>query len=517
MIRFILNLITRILFNRRWTLPEFIIRPPRLLHEAGLVMSTVFVGRQGAGKTYALALELLEQIKRHPEQSFFIFDWSGGLINTLYRLVLSDQQKEEIMPRLVYDSMGGRAIKGETYVMPMPEFSKEYDPEKSWIERVEDQADRVQRTFEALNPNLVELNPTLGGRPIKSLLPNLLHLANAVVDEQGDSWQITEATKLLNIDVRKRALFEFGQKVGKALDYFKNSFTGVEKLDKELAHALADVLDVIKSKRIRARVGYSKAGWSPSEAIAKGLIIACDGSGLNNNHMQKDYAYLQLFHLVLDEINKRPPSVAGYHPINWVMDEVYTFTETPSVARILAHMPSEYRSRKLQLYLVIQSPKQLAGEENGKKGLEDVFFSFGNMSVFSLLDIDDCFSIVKNFFPFEPNTVKVPARTEGQHDIMENRDEQLAVRAYQLQHLSQRECYLRRFIDEARMDRIIHVGRTKEVRMTATQEEVEKLKDKLVLKRGVPVRLAEEKINERKISLQKKSQESGKRRKPDSV
>ena len=67
------------------------------------------------------------------------------------------------------------------------------------------------------------------------------------------------------------------------------------------------------------------------------------------------------------------------------------------------------------------------------------------------------------------------------------------------------------------MDRIIHVGRTKEVRMTATQEEVEKLKDKLVLKRGVPVRLAEEKINERKLSVQKRSQESGKRSKPDSV
>ena len=237
MIRFILNLITRILFNRRWTLPEFIIRPPRLLHEAGLVMSTVFVGRQGAGKTYALALELLEQIKRHPEQSFFIFDWSGGLINTLYRLVLSDQQKEEIMPRLVYDSMGGRAIKGETYVMPMPEFSKEYDPEKSWIERVEDQADRVQRTFEALNPNLVELNPTLGGRPIKSLLPNLLHLANAVVDEQGDSWQITEATKLLNKEIREIARKHFGGKVGKAYEYFTYHFTGDEKIDKELANA----------------------------------------------------------------------------------------------------------------------------------------------------------------------------------------------------------------------------------------------------------------------------------------
>ena len=219
--------------------------------------------------------------------------------------------------------------------------------------------------------------------------------------------------------------------------------------------------------------------------------------------MQKDYAFLQLFHLVLDEINKRVPSSPGYYPINWVMDEVYTFTETPSVARILAHLPSEYRSRKLQLFLVLQSLKQLAGEENGKKGLEDVFFSFGNMVVYSLLDIDDCFTVVKNFFPFNPQTVKVTARREDQHDIMENRDEQLAVQAYQLQHLAQRECYVRRFQDEARMDRIVHIGRTREVRITASYKDVEALKDKLMLMRGVSLQRAEEMINQRKISVQK--------------
>jgi hypothetical protein len=254
-------------------------------------MSTVFVGRQGAGKTFALAVELLEQIKRHPEQSFFIFDWSGGLISTLYRLVLSDPQRNEIENRLVYDAMGGRTIAGETYIMPMPEFSRDYDPEKKWIDRVEDQSDRVQSIFEDLNPNLIALNPTMGGRPVKGLLPNLLQLANAVIDEQGNSCQLTEATKLLNNDVRKSTLINFGARVGKARDYFNYEFKGEEKLEKDMAQALADVLDVTKSKRIRARVGYPKAGWSPKEAIQKGLIVACDGTDLNNNHMQKDYAY----------------------------------------------------------------------------------------------------------------------------------------------------------------------------------------------------------------------------------
>ena len=499
MIRFLLNLIARFFFRTNWRLPEFVVRPKRLLHEAGLVMSSVFVGRQGVGKTFALAQEILEHIKANPNQPFFIFDWSGGLINTLFQLILSDPKRDEIMPRLVYDAMGGRSINGQSYVMPIPEFSEEYDPEKSWLERVEDQVDRVQRIFEELNPNLVERNPTLGGRPIKSLLPNLLLLANAVTDAKGDSWEITEATKLLNNEVRKDALMQFGGRVGKAREYFTEHFKGDEKFDKELADALVDVLDILKSRRIRARVGYSDPGWTPNEAIRNNLIVACDGSGLTNNHKQKDYAYLQLFHLVLDEINKRVPSAPGYHPINWVMDEVYTFTETPSVSRMLAHLPSEYRSRKLQLYLVIQSLKQLAGEENGKKGLEDVFFSFGNMVVFSLLDIEDCFTFIKNLIPFDPQQVKVPARLEGQHDIMENRDEQVAVRAYQLQQLVQRECYVRRFVNEARMDRIIHIGRTRDVRLTATHQDVENLKDKLMLQRGITISKVEKIISERKI------------------
>ena len=467
-------------------------------------MSTVFAGRQGVGKTFTLATELLEQIKNHPEQPFFIFDWSGGLINTLFQLILSDPRRDEIVGRLVYDGMGGREVDGRSYVMPMPEFSEKYDPEKPWLERVEDQIDRVKLVFQDLNQDLVIKNPTVGGRPIKELLPNLLLLANAIIDEKGNSWQITEATKLLNEQVRGLALKQFGGKVGKALDYFTSRFKGDEKLDGVQADALRDVLDVINTRRIRARVGYPVPGWSPNEAVRDGLIVCCDGSGLANNLMQKDYAYLQLFYLILGELQKRVSSISGYHPINWVMDEVYTFTETPGASKILAHLPSEYRNRKLQLFLVIQSLKQLPGEVDGKKGLEDVFFSFGNMVVFSLLDIEDCFTVVKNIIPFDPQLVKVPSRHEGQHDIMENRDEQLAVRAYQLQGLEKRECYVRRFIGESRMDRIIHIGKTREVRLTATYQEVEILKDKLMLERGVPLAEAEKIIGGRKISLKTK-------------
>jgi hypothetical protein len=504
MIRLILNFIARLFFGTHWRFPQLVVRPVRLLYEAGLVMSTALVGRPGSSKTFTLAQELLEQMKSHPEQPFFIFDWSGGLIITLLLLILSDPKRDELLARLVYDDMGGRMINGQPYIMPMPEFSEKYDPEKRWLERVEDQVDRVQRVFTALNGDLIERNPTMGGRPINDLLPNVLSLANAITDEKGESWQITEATKLLNNEVRENARKLYGYKVGKANEYFNEQFKGDTKLEKDMAHALADVLDVIKTQRIRARVGYPDPGWTANEAIPRGQIVCCDGSSLTNNHRQKDYAYLQLFHLILDEINKRVPSAPGYHPINWAMDEIFTFTEIPQLSRMLMHLVFEFRNRRVQFYLACQSPKQLPGEENGRKGLEDMFFSFGNIIVFSLLDIDDCLSVVKNFFPFDPQMVKVPSQREGQHDIMENRDEQLAVRAYQLQRLAQRECYVRRFIDEARMDKIIHVGRTRDVRITATYEDVVKLKDRLMLERGVPLVEAEKIIGQRKISTHQK-------------
>src|SRR5215207_4791753 len=244
MIRDFFTFMLRLFFRPNWRFPEFVIHPARLLYEAGLSMSTAFVGRQGVGKTYTLAAELVEQMKAHPEQPFFIFDWSGGLIIILFLLILSDPKRDELLPRLVYDAMGGQTIKDKAYVMPMPEFSEEYDPEKTWLERIEDQVDRVQRVFEALNEELIKRNPTLGGRPIKGLLVNLLLLANAVTDQKGENWQITEASKLLNNEIRKIARSLFGGKVKKANEYFKQHFTGDSKLDKDIANALADVLDI---------------------------------------------------------------------------------------------------------------------------------------------------------------------------------------------------------------------------------------------------------------------------------
>src|SRR5688500_10971563 len=110
MIRFLWNLFASLLFGRNQRVPKFVARPARLLHEKGLVLSTALIGRPGVGKTYALAVELIALMEAHPEQSFFVFDWSGGLITILLLLVLSSPNRWHLLPRIVYDAMGGRKI-----------------------------------------------------------------------------------------------------------------------------------------------------------------------------------------------------------------------------------------------------------------------------------------------------------------------------------------------------------------------------------------------------------------------
>ena len=225
---------------------------------------------QGVGKTFALANELLEQIKAQPEQPFFIFDWSGGLIDTLLMLALSDSKREEIRPRLIYDAMGGREINGNTYVMPMPEFSEKYDPGKSWLERVEDQADRVQRTFEALNPNLVELNPTVGGRPI--IRPSSESHAIGQRHHRRKRQQLADnrsdkASEQGNSGTGPEAIWRQG---GQSQRIFCHSIYRQRKLSTKYFQLFSRYSGCHKVTPNSGACGLSDPGWTPNEAIRQG-------------------------------------------------------------------------------------------------------------------------------------------------------------------------------------------------------------------------------------------------------
>jgi hypothetical protein len=488
--------------------PVTVTSPRRLLFDAGMTKATAVLGAPGTSKTFTIAQETWEIIKDHPDYSVVIYEWGNMMADTIIALALSDPQGKEHLHRFIFDPIAGRKIGQEEWVMPLPAFSAKYDPEKSLINRLEDQIDRVRRTFEDLYKEAMLNNPTMIGRPITSLLPNLCLLAAAYHDELGYSWQMSEIHRLLNPQTRIKVKDAVASKVGKAYQYFEERYKLGSDFNTELETALLDIIDVINSSRIRARIGANEPGYTPRE-VFQGMVLIVDGSGLSNNELQRNHEFLRHFNLFDDEVKKRRAGDPTLKPVVIAMDECYTFTEIPSMASKIAHYPSEMRNRKIEMINIYQSLKQLAKSLNGRPGLDELFFSFGNIICFALLDIEDAIEITKNFFPFDPLAVKVPARTDTQHNIMENVNEQVMIRAYELMMMPERECYIRRFITEGQKDRIIHVRRTRDARITVTPEEVERFKDELVMQRGMLFDHAKEIINNRnvKTSVSSKAQQ----------
>src|SRR5512147_1841013 len=85
----------------------------------GATMGTLYVGRQGTGKTTSLARHLVESFKRYPDRAIFVLDWSGSISDAILGLVVQqpNEIREAFIKRLVYDEMGN-----PDWVVPMPEF-----------------------------------------------------------------------------------------------------------------------------------------------------------------------------------------------------------------------------------------------------------------------------------------------------------------------------------------------------------------------------------------------------------
>ena len=121
------------------------------------------------------------------------------------------------------------------------------------------------------------------------------------------------------------------------------------------------------------------------------------------------------------------------------------------------------------------------------------------MMIGPMLDIEHCQTAAKQLFGFDRFSVRVGANHRGQHDIMSTLSEQLMEKAREIYDLPERSFFVRRFINEGQMDRIIHVTRTRDLELTATREDVERFKDKKMLERGVPLAEALRFVNNRKM------------------
>ncbi len=297
------------------------------------------------------------------------------------------------------------------------------------------------------------------------------------------------------------ALRDFGRTVPEAKWYIEKVYlTGrgqKGKHERDLkSYPILSMLGVIEPKEIRARIGYYRPGWTPKEAIEKGLIVLLDGSKLINQRNTQHYLFTQAYSLIMQEINKRQPGDPNDKPVALVMDEVYSLLAIPGMAEEIGMLSPLYRSRKLELYIVLQALSQLA------PNLRRQIWSIGNIISFAISNFDEAYDLAQQLFKYEGDTIRRAAPTSSSHPILEQDRGQYLKIANQIQRMKHRECIVRRYMSEKQLDRYVrYVAQTKEISNVQPEEQVYDIKERLLKERRVRVKDSLEIINKRKLTL----------------
>lgn len=481
------NLIKDILFGFD-TLPSSCLieaKEDKLFHE-GLTMGTLFIGKQGTGKTTALARHLVEYFKAFPDRAVFVLDWSGSITDSILTMILGEPLRSTYLKRVIYDQLGN-----EEWVVPMPEFSNAYGSS-------EEQVQRVVSNLARLSPHLIQNAPVLGGLAVSEIAPHFFRLLTAITNDEVDpneNWQITETKKLMvDRNLLKRMLSSYGNKVPETTWFLTHEYLSqdMKASEREMrTYALRSLLNLTDIREIKARLGYYRPGWTPKEAIEKGKLVLIDGAKLIGQEASQHYLFTQVFSLIMAEIKKRRPADPNDKPVSLILDEVYSLLSIPGMAVELSQLSPQYRSRKLQLYIVLQELAQMSEE------LRPHIWSLGNVVSFAMANFNEAYEISQQLFKYDPKLEKLSTQ---RGPMLENDRGQYLKIANWIQRLQQRECIIRRHVTESQMEaQVLHVSETKTsptINMTS-KSELESLKDVLLRERGIRVRDALEKINSR--------------------
>lgn len=460
------------------------------LFDAGLTMGTLYIGKQGTGKTTALARHLVDYFKRYPDRPVFVLDWSGSITDSIISIIMQHDNMDMLLKRVIYDQLGN-----PEWVIPMPEFSLAYGT------NYEDQIQRVVSNLNKLSPHLIQGAPILGGLAVNEIAPHFFRLLTAMTNDEVDSnetWQITETKKLMvDKNFLRKALAKYGSKIPETAWFLNNEYLSqdVKSNEREIrTYALRSLLNLTDVREIKARLGYYRPGWTPREAIEGGKMVLIDGAKLIGQEQTQHYLFTQVFSLIMAEIKRRRPADSNDKPVSLILDEVYSLLSIPGMAVELSQLSPQYRSRKLQLYIVLQELAQMSEE------LRPHIWSLGNVVSFAIANFDEAYEIAQQLFKYDPHHQKLPAISDRQQPMIEpDRGQYLTISNW-IQRMKRRECIIRRHISESQMDEYVrHVLETKTSLTVnqSTKSDLDSLKDALLRERGVRVRDALEIINRR--------------------
>lgn len=455
------------------------------LHLDSLTRGGIVVGRPGSGKTVWNAMQTMRRALAQPEDPILVLDASGSFIDEFIKLAdrLPTPHKELIDQRIVYDRLGD-----PNWVVPFPFFSKHYGLE------IEEQIQRVKDMFISLNEELATNAPVLGGIALRELAPQLYRLLTAIKGLDGHYWQISEANKLLMKETWIRAACtRFGRNIGDAKWYFEEMHLSPDVTPKERelrSYTLRNVLGVLESKPIRARVGYHTPAWTPIQAIERGKIVLISGEMLTNQDAVMGVLFTDIYTQILAVINKRTPHDPDNRPVLLVIDEVPMLLEIKGMAEEIAKVSPRYRSRNLQIIVIIQMLSQLDDDLRAK------IWSLGNAAIFGVDSHKEAYEIAQQLFKFDPKASRTPSGMDS--PIADADRTQFLVSANWIQHLGHRELVLKRWLSEGTEERYLqHIAQTKAVPSGPLSLPLGELKQRLLARNAVSVNEASGIINAR--------------------
>jgi len=309
----------------------------------------------------------------------------------------------------------------------------------------------------------------------------LFRLITCIPTENGGTWQITEAKRLLTDRMLLAAtLKKYGHVSGSAKWFLENKYMKLTADEQDMrVLGLISVLDDIEAPEIRERVGYHRPSYTFPNIIRKGQILLINGHRINDQERTLAYSLVQVKSLLMNEISKRMPNNPNDAGFTFLMDEIPFILDYADMEKAISRFSTYFRSRKLQPIIVAQELSQFSKE------LRPHIWGYANVVCFNLLNFDDAFETAQQLFPYLPNTVKVPGKTATAQDLYEPDRGQYLQIANQIRNLKHRECVVRRQNSEKDSEKhILWVQKTKDARLTATEKEITELKEELLQKYG---------------------------------
>jgi len=455
------------------------------------ILNELCLGMPGTGKTASIVRQNVDYLAEHPDVSFISIDGSQDYTDQFLKYVLSKPptQRDVLINRIYYDEPGN-----PDYVLTMPAFHKDYEVP------LEAQVQRTIQDFEALNPELISDTPIMGGVSVKQYGRELFRLLSVCLNEYGTPWQLTEAKHLLtDRKLLARVLADYGSLSSSAKWLLGRYRTmRAEEAEKRTLGLLA-VLDDIEAPEIYPRVGYHRPSYTLAKILREGGILLVNAHRVNTQDRTLAFIVTQIISHLMQEVQKRAPNNPNDNRVIFSVDELPTVLSLSNVQDAIKKMGSYMRSRKLSSILIAQDISQFPIE------LRPHIWNYGCVTIFKLRNSDSAYEAAQQMFPYLPNTVKAQSKSPTGQDIYEPDRGQYLQIANKIRDMKHRECIQRRQISERESEKYIQwIEKTKEAMFTATDRQVQELKDELLRRHGFRVDEVITSIKRRTTENQKK-------------